>query len=154
MATKRPSQAGDTIVEVIIAVAVVATILVGAFITTNRSTHTVRDAEEHAEALQFLQGQVELLRAAADTSGALTGANLGTPFCFDDTLAMHAAGSNACAGAGGVVPYDFSISCSALSGGCPAPQYKVTTFDLKVTWPSITGNADAVYLSYEAEVTP
>jgi len=149
------NQAGDTIVEVVIAVAVVATILAGAFVVTNRSTQAVRDSEEHAQALQYLQGQVELLRAAAASSGALSAANISAPFCFDNALALHAAGSTSCAGAGGAIPYSFSISCSVPpSKGCPAPQYNVTTFTLTATWPSISGGTDAVYLAYEVEVTP
>jgi type II secretory pathway pseudopilin PulG len=62
-------QAGDTIVEVVIAIAVIATVLTGAFIVSSRSLTAVRDSEEHSEVLQQLQGQVELLRAAANIPG-------------------------------------------------------------------------------------
>ena len=152
MRTQSRSQAGDTIVEVIIAVAVVATILAGAFIVTNRSTQAVRDSEEHAQALQYLQGQVELLRAAAGTHGGLTSAMISSAFCLDSSLVVHSAGSAACTVQPPAVPYAFSITC--VSAACPEPQYSVTTFNLKATWPALGGNTDVVYLSYEVEVTP
>src|SRR5580698_7305120 len=62
-------QAGDTIVEVVIAIAVIATVLAGAFVVSSHSLTSVRVSEEHSEVLQQLQGQVELLRAAANTPG-------------------------------------------------------------------------------------
>lgn len=65
-------QRGDTIVEVLIAVAVVTSVLAGAFTVSQASTLAVRDSQERGEALQLLQGQVELVRAAAlkETSDA------------------------------------------------------------------------------------
>ncbi len=62
-------QSGDTIVEVIIAIAVIAAVLTGAFVVSSHSITSVRDSEEHSEVLQQLQGQVELLRAAANIPG-------------------------------------------------------------------------------------
>jgi len=155
MNSRRNTQTGDTIVEVIIAVLVIATILAGAFLVTNRSTQAVRDSEEHAQALQYLQGQLELLRAAATVPGKLSAVTIAAPFCFDGAMGFHAAGNTACAGANGVIPYSFSISCTAPpSNGCPAPAYKVSTFNLTATWPSISGGTDKVYLDYQVEVTP
>ncbi len=61
--SKNINQAGDTIVEVVIAVAIISSVLVGAFIVSQKSALAVRDSQEHGEALQVLQGQVELVRA-------------------------------------------------------------------------------------------
>ena len=68
-------QAGDTIVEVIIAIAVIATVLTGAFVVSSRSLTGVRDSQEHSDILQQLQGQAELLRVAANTSGFFNSVN-------------------------------------------------------------------------------
>lgn len=146
----RSGQTGDTIVEVIIAVMVVATLLGGAFIVTNRSTQAVRDSQEHAEALQALQGQVELLRSAAKSQKLPP--SLATPFCFDSSVTAQT-GSNMslCTGAGGPAGYAFSIVCSPVSAGCPASSGKTTTFDLKATWSSLSGATDNVFLSYKVE---
>ncbi|MES2971667.1 MAG: type II secretion system protein [Patescibacteria group bacterium] len=54
---------GDTIVEVLIAIAVVSTILAGAFVSANRSRIATRTAQERGEALHILSGQLESLKA-------------------------------------------------------------------------------------------
>jgi len=145
----RSHQAGDTIVEVIIAVLVVATLLTGAFVVTNRSTQAVRDSQEHAEALQALQGQLELLRATA--AAKKLPASITSAFCLNSSLSNFPANSASCTGAGGPAGYNLSIVCSTAAGtdGCPAPTGKTTTFDLTTTWSSVSGSTDNVYLSYK-----
>lgn len=60
---------GDTIVEVMIALSLLAFALTTSYSTVTRSLQTARNAQEHSEALQFLDSQVELARAdAADTT--------------------------------------------------------------------------------------
>jgi len=59
---------GDTIVEVIITITVISVVLVGSFITVNRSTAAIRDSEEHSEALTLLQGQVEAVRGLGSSA--------------------------------------------------------------------------------------
>jgi len=151
MKQTRHHQVGDTIVEVIIAIVIVATLLTGAFIVTNRSTHSVRDSQEHAEALQALQGQVELLRAAARAQKLP--AVLTVPFCLDSNLNTYAANSASCTGAGGGVGYKLSIVCSTGPGtdGCPAPAGKTATFNLSTIWDALGGGTDQVLLSYKVE---
>jgi type II secretory pathway pseudopilin PulG len=58
-------EAGDTIVEVLIAIVLVATILGGAYATANHSALDVREAQEHGEALNIAEGQLESLRGLA-----------------------------------------------------------------------------------------
>ena len=148
-------QTGDTIVEVIIAVAVVSALLAGAFVVTNRSTHTVQDSQEHAQALQALQGQVELVRAAAAAkmlpNAGTTPSTMTMPFCMGSNLTVYVAGSAACTGASGPVPLNLSVVCPLTSDGCPAAAGHTTTFDLSATWSSLTGNTQTVYLSYKVE---
>ena len=147
MRSKQLTQAGDTIVEVIIAVAVVATILVGAFTVTNHSSRTVRDSEEHAQALQYLQGQVELLRHASAVRSRLPNA-LNTPFCLSSsTYYQPASGNGNCTQAS---LYDLSISSPTSSPAVGS----TTTFNLVATWPALGGGTDTVYLSYKVEVAP
>lgn len=160
MSTHRSHQAGDTIVEVIIAVLVVASLLTGAFIVTNRSTQAVRDSQEHAEALQALQGQLELLRAAAGTPGVVPAAITAhlSGFCFDSSLTAYDASraTSPCTGnnsiANGIAGLKLIIKCSPLSVPCPQAAPNATTFDLTATWSSITGGTDSVYLSYKVAV--
>ena len=141
----RSSQGGDTIVEVIIAVSVVALLLTAAFVTTNRSTQTVRDAEEHTEALQLLQGQVELLRhAAANSGGVPSDSTLTSGFCLDASTSY--AYTNPACMANGLYRLKIIEDTTA-----PGP---TKAFDLTATWPSLAGPNDVVNLAYKVVVTP
>jgi Tfp pilus assembly protein PilV len=81
--TSRNTQAGDTIVEVLIAIAVISMILAGAFAVTSRSSRAVRDSQEHAEALFLLQGQVERVRTlSTSVSSPVYNSAI---FCVDDS---------------------------------------------------------------------
>jgi type II secretory pathway pseudopilin PulG len=77
---------GDTIVEVLIAIAIVSLILVSAFVTSHQSLAATRDAQEHAEASQVLKAQIELARtvyaiAATDADNQMLTTH--ALFCID-----------------------------------------------------------------------
>lgn len=66
---RRLSQRGDTIVEVLIAIAVVASVLAITYSIMNRNLQVMRDNQERTEAVKLAQGQIESLKALwADTS--------------------------------------------------------------------------------------
>lgn len=74
---------GDTIVEVLIAVAVISMILGGAFVVTNRNFLNTRDAQERGNALKLVEGQVEQLKGLVATdSDLIFGASVPSPFCI------------------------------------------------------------------------
>lgn len=134
----RQNQRGDTIVEVIIAIAVISSVLTGAFYLTNHSTRAVRDSEEHAQALQLLQGQVEQLRAQAPKS---TWADVNAPFCFSSTGAITSVAGGYGCGSG---YYSFRIEPPATQ---PAAGEN-GLFTLRVQWDSILskkGNESLLY---------
>jgi prepilin-type N-terminal cleavage/methylation domain-containing protein len=80
---RRLSSRGDTIVEVLIAIAIVSSVLAGAFTVSQKSTLAVRDSQERGEVLQILQGQVEQVRALAlDQSDDTSGVYATTPKYF------------------------------------------------------------------------
>lgn len=56
------SQTGDTIVEVLLCLAVIASVLTFTFVTVNKNSQAVRRSQERTEALQLAQGQVEILK--------------------------------------------------------------------------------------------
>ncbi len=56
---------GDTIIEVIICLAVIAGLLTTTFVTANRHTQSVRQSQERSEALQYVRGQIEILKKHA-----------------------------------------------------------------------------------------
>lgn len=75
---------GDTIVEVLLAIAVASAVLGGAYVSANRSLNGTRQAQERAEAVKFVEGQLERLKEVAktDTTVFNTPPN---PFCITET---------------------------------------------------------------------
>lgn len=161
MQHSRRNQVGDTIVEVVIAVMVVSVLLAGAFAVTNRSARAVRDSEEHAQALQLLQGQLELLRHAAAQPATLTALpSISQPFCLDSAGVIHqpASTSSQCLitssfGAGSTLGYRLAIvSPTSSPATCNTSSCSTTTFNLTASWPSLNGGTNTVYLSYKVAV--
>ena len=57
------SQRGDTIVEVLIAMAVASSVLGITYATMNRNLLITRGAQERTEAAKLAQGQLEILKS-------------------------------------------------------------------------------------------
>lgn len=91
-------QAGDTIVEVLIAVVVVSSVLTGAFAISNMSLKSIRMSQERSEAQKLAQQSIEALGAVVKTSPAAvvagefcitndsSGNNIATVYTDDDCL--------------------------------------------------------------------
>jgi prepilin-type N-terminal cleavage/methylation domain-containing protein len=69
---------GDTIVEVLVAIAIVSSVLAGAYASANRSSKVTRTAQERGEALKLAESQIEQVKIALDS-----GVTLPTNFCFN-----------------------------------------------------------------------
>ncbi len=85
----RRAQSGDTIVEVLIATAVVGILLTGSFAVANRSSQVIRSAQERTEAQKITTRMLERLKSYAVVVSAplpTTGA-----FCINDTNAIISA---------------------------------------------------------------
>ena len=89
-------QKGDTIVEVLISMAIISLVLVISFSTSNRNTKTITDAQEHAQALHLAQRQVEFLRLHSQPGQ--TQINLPQQSCFaaDGTASASSGPNNPC----------------------------------------------------------
>lgn len=72
---RRLSERGDTIVEVLIAIAIASFVLVSAYVTANKNALSNQDAQERSQALQLAQTQLEFLHSTS----------LGAYNCFDAT---------------------------------------------------------------------
>ncbi len=89
--TLRGCQRGDTIVEVLIAIAVVSSVLGITYSIMNKNIQTTRDNQERSEASKVVQGQVELLRSlwfSKSVAGfeAATNSVTNAPFCVHDDM--------------------------------------------------------------------
>jgi Tfp pilus assembly protein PilV len=74
------NQRGDTIVEVLIAVAIAGAVLAGAYTIANKSSQQVRMAQERSEAQKIATGLVERLNGAVVVAPTVGVTN---PFCFE-----------------------------------------------------------------------
>lgn len=77
----RASSAGDTIVEVMISMAVLGGALGIAYAIANNSLNQSRDAQERTQVTKILQSQLELLRASASLPNTQI-YSAGGQFCF------------------------------------------------------------------------
>jgi Tfp pilus assembly protein PilV len=81
MMHKRLGIAGDTIVEVLLAITVVSAVLGAAFVSANKSLNASRQSQERGEALKLVEGQLERLKwlgLSADSDVYTAG----SPFCI------------------------------------------------------------------------
>lgn len=144
-------QRGDTIVEVLIAIAVVSLILGGAYVTTNRSLQATRAAEERGNALKLAESQVEQLKGLAKSNPeAIFGSATPLPFCISPNTGQPVAASNAdCRlGASGTPTSTqpvFNLSVNRASDG--------NTFTVTNQWADVSGritdNVRLIYRVYE-----
>lgn len=70
------SQAGDTIIEVLIALAVLGSIITGGYAIATRSLNGVRIAQERGEALKIAETQAEIIKQFFDTKTTVDFAQL------------------------------------------------------------------------------
>jgi prepilin-type N-terminal cleavage/methylation domain-containing protein len=135
-------QAGDTIVEVIVVLAVLGLAVSTAYATANRSLLATRQAEENSQATEILQSQFETLRSyAANTTGPMNIYQSGAGFCVaeDGSIVTSA-----------LLSPDKTANPSLYASGCYqnnlfyiAVFYDASTqdtFTAKATWDDVTGS--------------
>ena len=69
---------GDTLVEVMLATAVLSLVLAGAFSITNKATRVNQSANERTQVSNLMQREAELLRASKDADSAVFWAAINT----------------------------------------------------------------------------
>jgi prepilin-type N-terminal cleavage/methylation domain-containing protein len=79
----RLNRRGDTIIEVMITLAILGLAFSITYASANRSLIIARNAEEHSEVDQYVTSQVELLRNSPGAANEYVNDNPGTPFCMD-----------------------------------------------------------------------
>jgi len=124
---KSLSSSGDTIVEVLIAIAIVSFVLVAAYVTVNKNTLITRDTQERAQALQLATTQLEFLRSTSIGSNICFDAS-GTPVGTVSDRSPCTVGADGNQAVAGAQPA-YAIAITSVS----ATNYKVT-----VTWASLS----------------
>jgi prepilin-type N-terminal cleavage/methylation domain-containing protein len=136
---------GDTIIEVLVAITIVSMILGGAYVTSHNSLIATRDAQEHANALQLAQGQVELLRTLATSSSWIF--TQSPPFCIATNGTQGASCMVTTSGVHSPTTsldiYDVAIVARSAPNANGA-----YTFTIESQWPGLQNQNDAVQLLY------
>lgn len=80
------SSDGDTIIEVLIAITVLATVLTAGYLSANRSTNATRRSQERSEATKIAESQIEALKSlSADATANIFNR---TTFCITSTFTV------------------------------------------------------------------
>lgn len=139
------NQRGDTLVEVLICVLIVSIVLMGAYVTTQRSSRGIRNSQEHAEALKLVQSQLEQVRSDAESSTPQVFTS-SQPFCMVNEAAVTGTNATQCA----------QDATGSPTTGQPRYQLAVTRtdsagaslFTVRATWDDINGSQAQETLHY------
>jgi len=150
-------QRGDTIVEVLISIAVVSLVLGGAYVMTSRSLNATRSALERATGLKLAESQLERIKGlAASSPTSLFGGSAPATFCISAATNQPVATSTL--NAAGQPTGTFATACAVDRAGNPTsiePIYRISVtrtgynFVLTEAWSNVTGKgADQLVLRY------
>jgi type II secretory pathway pseudopilin PulG len=91
------AERGDTLVEVLLAIAVITSVMGGAFVMTNRSLQGSRDAQERVNATKLVESQIEQVKnLALTTPTVIFGAGVPSSFCVNSAGAVVTSSGTAC----------------------------------------------------------
>jgi len=139
---------GDTIIEVMLSMSILAVVLATAYATSNHSLQTGFNSQYRDQALSYAQQQVELIKNADNTSSAAVGAYQLSQFCVDpSTTQVQSVDSNT-----HVCPWPLGANGGNLSQYSLVDSYDSTakTFATTVQWQSSNGVTNQVVLYYKA----
>lgn len=90
-------QRGDTIVEVLISIAVMSLVLGGAYVTTNRNLLATRAAQERTNAISLVESQLEQIKSLSGTDPeVIFDPNVPAEFCITQDRTVAGADSVDC----------------------------------------------------------
>lgn len=141
-------EAGDTIVEVLIALAIAGFLVGVAFVITSRSTVNEEQAQERSEAVGLLQTQIEALYMAQRGGGAYAITN--TDFCMSPGASGNYSfntnfSSNPPTSASSESNFnEYPSACDFSAGGAPNATLQ-PVFHIFITYSVPSGSAVGVY---------
>jgi len=99
---RRLAQRGDTIVEVLIAMAIISLVLASAYVTSTRNTTLMQSSQERQQAQRLVESQIEMIRS----KGGITG----TGHCFVGGTETSGAPCNITGSSYSAATYTLSIT--------------------------------------------
>lgn len=139
-------EGGDTIVEVLISIAVISLILGGAYVTTNKSLRGSRAAQERSDALKLVESQVESLKsiAAGANADSIFGTGTPTKFCVINNTTVVANTNSGCK-----VAANGTATTSEPAYNISISRTNSNTFTVTNTWAAIEQNGnDSLQMTY------
>lgn len=145
-------QRGDTIVEVLISVAVISLVLASAYAISNRNTSTTQDTQEHSQAQQIVQRQIESLRALSSAGRLVpavvppTGSVGGCVIGSGTGLVLNTSNDGSC-----------TFASDGVTGNCTAePCFNtgitrnaaLNVYTVTASWTNVRGDATKVSMEY------
>lgn len=88
MRIKNRTSRGDTIVEVLLAIAITSIVLAGAYVAVDRSMRASRAAQERSEAVKVAEAQIERLKYLNLSNSTIDIYNQASPFCLTSSLTL------------------------------------------------------------------
>ena len=147
------AERGDTLVEVLVAIVIVASVIGGAYVVSNKSLQSTRSAQERQNALKLSESQLEQLKSLiASDPTQIFGAGKPAKFCLSSD-------------ATGVHVWDFTVAAQKVhcvlnateSPTTAQPAYTLSVqrtindFKLTETWIDVSGDFnDSMQLNYRA----
>jgi len=139
---------GDTMIEVLIVIAVISLVLAGAYVTTSRSLESTRAAQERVIALKLAETQIERIKGLAASTTIphpLFGPSAPTTFCVSPSSGQPV----------GVSGSVCAFSTSGTNNNTNEPIFNISIvragnyFVLTETWQDVGGrNGDRLNLRY------
>lgn len=141
------NQRGDTIVEVLFALAVLGAVLGSSYVVVNRNVKTNQSSQERLAAVKIAESQLERLKVASVTNPAILTSN---DICLTETNQVEASSSNLCrvdaAGSPTTDVLAYRIAITKVTDTAVVIKYKIS-----VKWLNIRGSGDDT-LDYFYEV--
>jgi prepilin-type N-terminal cleavage/methylation domain-containing protein len=130
-------QSGDTMIEVLAAIAIIGVALAGGYALSSHSLRTGVDASQRSTALSLAQGQVEFLKNALVTKTTGTYTSASQPFCINDATGQVLTPTDC---RNHYSPYDIAITYDGAT----------KVFRIKPSWSSLsTGDVNELSLYYK-----
>lgn len=151
------THAGDTIVEVLIAITVLSMALGIGFATIGRSNAGLQANKEQFQAQQVANQQIEYLRAsgAGANGGATRNAFNGTALnCLvNNSGTITVTNGDACKNKamGGADIYTIDVACvnaAGVRGACNTSKIVTSVYSVIVTWDNLKGGQSNLELQY------
>lgn len=149
------SQKGDTIVEVLIAMAIAALVLGSSYAVANRSMANTRQAQEHSEATEIANEQVEAIATLSAAGNTDMSNNTPVYNCIAVVgVSLQVVAQNAVSNPRGDTS-NYSSQCvrTSAAGYRTAFRYIALTrsYEVIVTWDAVaTGEQNSVIMTYKA----